>query len=164
MELIVDISDLSNKASKFKKISDSINADWIGEDLTTYQLIQSKEKLTYDLILESQGSDILAVGSLKMKWTGQCRRCLENLEGKVDLKLKERFCKDFKEGETYPLGDSEIDLAPMLLEAVILALPMAPLCSNECKGPVHEVFIESSETQKDTRWDALDIFQEDSTS
>ena len=45
------------------------------------------------------------------------------------------FEPDPVEGETYPLGRDEIDLEPALREALALALPLAPLCDEDCSGP-----------------------------
>jgi len=39
------------------------------------------------------------------------------------------------EGETYLLAENEVDLEPMVRETVLLNLPVAPLCSEDCAGP-----------------------------
>jgi uncharacterized protein len=36
--------------------------------------------------------------------------------------------------ETYPLGVGLLDLAPLVRDACILELPLAPLCSEDCRG------------------------------
>ena len=39
------------------------------------------------------------------------------------------------EGETYPLDGDRLDLEPMVRDAVLLALPLAPLCDGGLPGP-----------------------------
>ena len=68
------------------------------------------------------------------------------------------------EGETWPLGDESIDLLPALREAMLLALPLAPLCRDDCEGPEPDRFPtgvaedEPVERPADPRWAALDEF------
>ena len=38
------------------------------------------------------------------------------------------------EGETYPLDGDQIDLEPMVRDAVLLELPLGPLCGDDCAG------------------------------
>ncbi len=54
--------------------------------------------------------------------------------------MKEIFERTPVEGETYLLGDDEVDLEPMVRDAVLLALPLAPLCRPDCPGPAPDDF------------------------
>ena len=36
--------------------------------------------------------------------------------------------------EAYPLTGDELDLEPLARDAVLLELPLAPLCSEDCRG------------------------------
>jgi uncharacterized protein len=38
------------------------------------------------------------------------------------------------EEDSYEVTGTEIDLEPMLRDALVLALPLNPLCSQDCKG------------------------------
>ncbi len=44
------------------------------------------------------------------------------------------------EGETYALDRDVVDLEPLVRDAVLLSLPLAPLCANDCQGPAPEAF------------------------
>jgi uncharacterized protein len=65
------------------------------------------------------------------------------------------------EADTYPLGADRVDLEPMLRDTLLLALPIAPLCRDDCPGPdpdEHPVAVEGGETADappDPRWAAL---------
>ena len=81
-----------------------------------------------------------AVGRVAGTWTAECRRCLEEVRGPLEAPLREVFEWAPTEGETWPINDQRIDLAPAAREAAMLALPLAPLCSEDCAGPVPERF------------------------
>ena len=78
--------------------------------------------------------------------------------------MQEIFERVPVEGETYALGENEVDLEPMVRESVLLNLPVAPLCSESCSGPDPERFpttvasddAEPAEAKPDPRWAALD--------
>jgi uncharacterized protein len=88
-----------------------------------------------DLELESISNGIVASGSITVPWTGACRRCLEPVHDVTVTAVREVFERHPTEGETYPLGDDTVDLQPMVRDAVLLALPLAPLCTAGCPGP-----------------------------
>ena len=45
----------------------------------------------------------------------------------------ERFGDDADE-DFYPITDDTIDLGPLVRDAIVLELPMAPLCRDDCAG------------------------------
>lgn len=93
-----------------------------------------------DVELESLSNAIVASGMLRAPWTGVCRRCLGEVEGIVEVDVREIFEVSPTEGETYELGHDTVDLEPMVRDQVILALPLAPLCGTGCAGPAPERF------------------------
>lgn len=124
-----------------------------------------------DLVVEAVGDDIVVSGSLRTPWVGDCRRCLGEVAGELDVAVREVFERRPTEGETYQLGDGIVDLGPMVREAVLLALPLAPLCSANCVGPDPDRFparpvggagegapgdLTGAEPPRDPRWAALD--------
>jgi uncharacterized protein len=122
-----------------------------------------------DLTLEAiSDHSLTAAGTVRAPWTGECRRCLRPVEGEAVTDVLEVFERDPVEGETYPLGSDRVDLLPLVRDAVLLALPLAPLCDDDCAGadpddyPVHA---EDEDEQggaldapppPDPRWAALD--------
>jgi uncharacterized protein len=87
-----------------------------------------------DVVLESMSGGVSASGTLKAPWTGQCRRCLAPASGQMQIRVLEHFTVGGDGSDTYPLVDDELDLEPMVHDAVLLELPQAPLCSPDCKG------------------------------
>lgn len=123
-----------------------------------------------DLRVEAATGGFVVRGRIGGAWAGECRRCLEEVGGPLDAPVREVFEDSPAEGETWPVADDRIDLAPMVREAAILALPLAPLCSADCPGPEPDRFPTgpaASEPDpdpggRDPRWAALDQLAFDS--
>ncbi len=124
-------------------------------------------EIDVDVRLESISNGLVVEGTITAPWQGDCRRCLEPVEGLVETQVKEIFEREPIEGETYQLRDDEVDLEPMVRDAVLLALPLAPLCRPDCSGPAPEAFptgVEDDQADADAeaarlrgeRWSALD--------
>ena len=93
-----------------------------------------------DVTVRAAGGSFVAAGRMAGVWIAECRRCLEEVRGPLDAPLREVFEWEPAEGETWPINDQRIDLAPAAREAALLALPLAPLCSEDCAGPVPDRF------------------------
>lgn len=88
-----------------------------------------------DVVVESLSSSIVVAGTVAAPWTGACRRCLGEAAGVAVAEVREIFEGRPTDGETYPLAGDHIDLEPMVRDAVLLSLPLAPLCAEDCRGP-----------------------------
>jgi uncharacterized protein len=88
-----------------------------------------------DLVLEATGESIVVTGSLSTTASCTCRRCLEPFEAPVVAEVQEIYEPRPTEGETYQLEGEEIDLEPLVRDALLLDLPLAPLCRPDCAGP-----------------------------
>jgi uncharacterized protein len=96
-------------------------------------------------------------GDVTAPWTGECRRCLRGIDGSQTARVEEIFETHPVEGETYPLENERVNLEPLVRDAVLLALPLAPLCEDTCAGPEPEGHPIGSghEDGGDPRWAAL---------
>jgi uncharacterized protein len=117
-----------------------------------------------DLAVEAMTDGrITATGTVRAPWTAECRRCLEPVDGELEVAVQEVF-EDHpaEDAETYRLDGDHLDLEPMLRDAVLLALPLAPLCRDDCAGPAPEsipVVVGDepvSDPPADPRWAALE--------
>jgi uncharacterized protein len=88
-----------------------------------------------DLVMEATGEAVVVTGTLTTTADCTCRRCLEPFEAPVVAEVREIFEPRPTEGETYPLEGEEIDLEPLVRDALLLDLPLAPLCRPDCAGP-----------------------------
>lgn len=121
-------------------------------------------RVDVDLSLENAIEGVVATGGIGADAEGECRRCLEPVAEELDLSIREIFELKPTEGETWPIVDDRVDLEPMVREAVLLALPLAPLCRDDCPGPEPDRFptrtasvdpVENA-APADPRWSALD--------
>ena len=92
-----------------------------------------------DLRLESVMEGVLVSGVATVPLAGECGRCLEAVSDELTVDLQELFA--YPESES--TGDDEdlarmegdlLDLEPVLRDAVVLALPLTPLCRPDCGG------------------------------
>ena len=88
----------------------------------------------FDAVLESVHDGILVTGTVRAPWQGECRRCLEAASGELEVFVRELCVEAGDEETTYPLRAEELDLEPIVHDACILNLPLAPLCSDGCLG------------------------------
>jgi uncharacterized protein len=115
--------------------------------------------LTLELLVDGR---LTATGTVEAAWEGTCRRCLETVTGTAVSSVREVFERHpSPDAETYLLDSDRVDLESMVRDAVLLALPLAPLCRPDCPGPdpVHPVVPEGDETvaepDPDPRWAKL---------
>jgi len=129
--------------------------------------VPSDGEIDVDLELESISNGLVAEGTVSAPWQAECRRCLDPVQAEVEVHVKEIFERDPVEGETYKLGEDQVDLEPMVRDAVLLALPLAPLCRPDCPGPAPDAFptgpvddVVAAEADaarlREQRWSALD--------
>lgn len=113
-----------------------------------------------DVVVESLSDGVTVTGTLEVPWVGPCRRCLEETGGVAEVRLREVFSERPVDDEMLPLDGDVVDLAPVVHDAAILALPLAPLCGPDCAGPAPAVFPVVTATDGDLpldpRWSALD--------
>ena len=115
-----------------------------------------------DVVLEPVGHSVEAVGTVTAPWTGACRRCLKAAAGELVADVREIFETNPVPEETYPLVNDQIDLEPLAREAVVLELPPAPLCREDCRGLCAQCGADLNEAScscrapVDPRWAALD--------
>lgn len=93
--------------------------------------------VTADLDLECLvDGRITAIGTVLAPWRGVCRRCLRPVAEVLELEISEVFETDpADDADTYPLAGDRVDLEPVVRDAVLLGLPLAPLCGDDCAGP-----------------------------
>lgn len=89
-----------------------------------------------EVVIESIERGVSVFGQLTFAWEGDCRRCLELTGGELTIDIDEIFQIDAPEDtELLPLEADQIDLVPIARDAVLLSLPLAPLCGADCAGP-----------------------------
>ena len=118
-----------------------------------------------ELVIDAVLGGLSVTGVVSAPYVAECRRCLARIDGDVSVEVSEIFEADPTEGETYPIAHDEVDLEPLAREAVLLALPLAPLCAATCAGPDPDRYpatpVGEAEPRPDPRWAALDVLRDD---
>lgn len=131
--------------------------------------IREGEPVELDLMLESVVEGVLVTGTAAAVATGECSRCLDPVTENVEVDLTELFAypgsateETTDEDEIPRLIDDRIDLEPTVRDAVVLALPLAPLCREDCPGLCIECGVKWADLEPghghekiDPRWAAL---------
>jgi uncharacterized protein len=94
-------------------------------------------ELDLRLRLEAVMEGVLVSGTASAPLTGECGRCLDPVVSKIEVDLQELYAypeSDATEDEAGRLNGDFLDLEPALRDAVVLALPLTPLCREDCGG------------------------------
>ena len=120
-----------------------------------------------DVLLESVPGGVIVRGTVTAPWWGACRRCLEEVTGQLTAEVLELFEEDHDPEHTYPLRGDQLDLEPLARDAVLLELPLAPLCHEHCRGLCPMCGIDRNQGDcecrpevSDPRWAALDALSD----
>jgi uncharacterized protein len=122
-----------------------------------------------DVTLESFAGGVMATGTVAAPWQGVCRRCAEPVHGVLQVAVRERFCDpaygDPDDDEAYPIVDDQLDLWPMIRDALALEMPATPLCKPDCRGLCTHCGADLNDgscacvAPRDPRWANLDVLR-----
>jgi uncharacterized protein len=132
--------------------------------------------LELEVQLEGVAEGVLVTASVMAPLVGECARCLEPFTSSTQVRFQELFAPDSAEsadvdeqdGEaSYPLdGSGQLDLEPALRDAVVLELPLSPLCEDDCKGLCPECGVRLADAepgheheQRGAMWAALQDYR-----
>jgi uncharacterized protein len=153
--LVIGVAELLRRLGTQREVSVSAALDDIA--ISSASVVEGAE-IEGHFTLEAMSDHAITVkGTITAPWVGECRRCLRTIEGTVSLDVEEVFDRSPIEGETYPLDGDHLNVEPLVRDAVLLSLPLAPLCEVACPGPEPETHPIGSEPAPsiDPRWSAL---------
>jgi uncharacterized protein len=133
---VVPIADLRRRVGTWRELRRSIDvgaAEW--PESVAGTTVPDDGEMDVDLVIESVLEGVMVTGKLRAPWRADCRRCLEPVDGHVQVEVKELFEAHPTLGETYLLEGDHIDIEPLVRDAVLLALPLSVLCDPDCAGP-----------------------------
>jgi len=132
--------------------------------------------LELEVQLEGVAEGVLVTATATVPLAGECARCLEPFTSATTVRFQELFTpgpeEDSEPGqpdgeESYLLdGSGHLDLEPALRDAVVLELPLSPLCEDGCEGLCVECGVRLADAppghrheQRGTMWAALKDFR-----
>lgn len=171
--------DLPRRAGEMREYSIDIPApERIGIDVIA---VLAGEEIHLDMRLESVTQGVLVSGQLSAIADGECMRCLEPLDFDIERRIQELYRyapeKAHTKAERKRVREEEddldleeelmmdgdfIDLEAPIRDAIVLSLPINPLCTPDCPGLCPECGVkwtnlpaEHAHTARDARWSGL---------
>jgi uncharacterized protein len=164
---VFDLRELGRRAGSLHEVERTIPAPagW------RLELIGVPEgaPVTLRLRLEAVMEGVLVTGEVDVPLAGSCGRCLEPVEDTLELDVQELFAYEgstteatSEEDEVRLVEGDHLDLEPMVRDAVVLALPLSPICRDDCRGlcvdcgqRLDDLPPDHSHEVRDPRWAAL---------
>ena len=163
--LLVNVAELLRHPGTRRAVNVQVPSEGLRVVDTT---VAAGAPIDVDVELESLTDGIVVTGRVSAPWEAVCRRCLGPVEGFVDVAVRELYQARPESEDAFAIENEVLDLEPLAREAVLLDLPLAPLCRPDCAGlcpecgknlndepHVHE------EATTDPRWAALEALRED---
>jgi uncharacterized protein len=97
-------------------------------------------QLQLDVQLEEVGEGVLVTAEVTAPLAGECARCLDEFMSSMQVRFQEMFvpsgadAADGASDDGYVLDGDLLDLEPALRDALVLDLPLSPLCDDDCQG------------------------------
>ncbi|HSZ42486.1 MAG TPA: YceD family protein [Trebonia sp.] len=164
---VFDMRSLSRAPGSYRDETRTANAPaGIGAGLA---VVPQGAPVALDLRFEAVSEGVLVTGSAVAPLAGECSRCLDPLTSEVEVDVQELYRylpdpgEDDEDGEERFLDGERLDLEPAFRDAVVLALPLSPLCRDDCPGLCAECGVRLADAgpdhghgeNLDPRWGAL---------
>ncbi|MFD4599714.1 YceD family protein [Streptomyces sp. NPDC058464] len=168
---VFDTHELGRRPGALQRLTRTIDAP---EDFGIKGVIGVPQgaPVELELRLESVMEGVLVTGTARAQAEGECVRCLEPVEQELEADFQELFSypdaddrgrviaepgDDAEDDEDrFFIEDGLFDLEPVLRDAVVLALPMQPVCQDDCLGLCSECGARLTD-DPDHHHDAVDI-------
>lgn len=161
--LRIDVADLLTHPGARRPFHLEVAVEALGT-----KVARIAEPVRLDLVLERVPDGIVARGELHARWEGECGTCLRELAADLTVGVAELYEPRPLDGDTYPIEGHEIDLEQLVRDALVLELPLAPVCDDGACAPVaapgvligaRDLVVADTDTAGDTladpRWAAL---------
>ncbi len=136
---VFDLRELGRRPGSMREYRRDVPAaSMIGLELIA---VSEGALLDLDVRLESVTEGVLVTGTVSAPLTGQCGRCLDPIVDDVFADICELFAyansatdNTTDDDEVHRVNGDLLDVEPVVHEAVVLGLPLTPLCRPDCSG------------------------------
>ena len=164
---VLDVRELGRRPGSMRAVRVEVPAP--AEMAVGMAAVPAGEQLTLELRLESVVEGVLVSGTVTAPVTAECARCLTPVTDTVSVPVTELFAypdsateQTSEEDEVSHLVGDLLDLAPLVRDALVLDLPLSPLCRDDCRGlcadcgeRLDDLPADHTHTTTDPRWAAL---------
>ncbi|MSO59122.1 MAG: DUF177 domain-containing protein [Ilumatobacteraceae bacterium] len=120
--------------------------------------------------LESLANGVAVSGQARAQWRGMCRRCLRPIDTVLTVEFAEMYQLILEDPNAFAIEQNQVSLLPMVRENILLTVPLAPTCRDDCPGLCGQCGADLSEAScactaviPDPRWAVLDSLRENLT-
>ncbi len=118
--MIIDVSQL---------IREPVGTSW------RYGFRETGESATSgEVTLLRTDRGVFVRGTLDTTVDAACSRCLAPIQQPLSFHIEEEYVPGAEEGAFAITSDQEIDLSEAVRQYMLLAIPMKPLCRDDCAG------------------------------
>jgi len=164
---VLDVRELGRRPGSMRAVRAEVPAP--AEMAVALAAVPEGASLALDLRLESVVEGVLVSGTVTAPVAGECARCLTPVSDTVSVPMTELFAypdsateQTSEEDEVSHLVGDLLDLEPVVRDALILDLPLSPLCRDDCRGlcagcgeRLDDLPADHTHTTTDPRWAAL---------
>ena len=167
----IDTHELGRRAGAMKEFDRRVELD---EPMGT-DVIAVNDSLDVHIRLESVVEGVLVTGTITATADGECVRCLEPVVVDVDAPFQELYVYtpeersrghmaqelEGEDDEVLAMDGDHLSIEAPIRDAIVLSLPMRPLCDEECPGLCPECGVRLADEPRhsheslDPRWEAL---------
>jgi uncharacterized protein len=137
--LVLDVRELGRRPGSMRPVRRTAPAP--GGLALELARVEEGAPLELDLRIEAVVEGVLVSGQVSAAVRVECSRCLEPVGTELTVDLQELFA--YPDSATAGTADSDevrrlsgdqLDLEPVVRDAVVLGLPLAPRCRDDCRG------------------------------
>ncbi|MDO5285673.1 MAG: YceD family protein [Actinomycetia bacterium] len=161
--LVLEVHDLSRQPGTMRQLRRTVEApEGVGLEIIE---VPAGSPVELDVRLEAVGEGVLVSGTAAARLAGECTRCLTQIATTSQVDIQELFYYpgNGPDGDDVSrIEEERINLEPVVRDAVVLDLPFAPLCRDDCLGLCQRCGANLNEDPDhqhtdlvDPRWDGL---------
>lgn len=168
---LLSIHELPRRSGEYRDYHRTIQMDRpFGLEMIA---IAPQDPIDLTITATSVDEGVLIRGRVRAHASGECARCLAPVEMEIDQGFDELYeyeskasslsDEDVETDQILMVVEDSVDLAIPVRDAVILALPVNPLCEEDCRGlcsicgvPWRDLEVGHAHEEQDPRWQALE--------
>jgi uncharacterized protein len=139
LPLVLTARELGRRPGSMRVVQRTVPAPaQVGVELIR---VPEGQPVELDLRMEAVVEGVLVSGTVTAPVSGECGRCLDPFTGTVTVEVQDLFA--YPDSTTDDTTDAEevrrlvgdlLDLEPVVRDALVLALPLSPVCRDDCRG------------------------------
>ena len=144
-ELVISIADLPRQEGAQRHFEYEFTApERLGIDLLG---VPKGSAISAQITLQSVSEGVLVAGAVQTQAVGECARCAQEIKREISESFAQLVYYPQNvaalaaagdeaaiDGDLMQLMDNHVNLEPIIRDAIILGMPLQPLCQPDCLG------------------------------